>query len=172
MLGSSPPGETSDGQIGGAPEKMHRTALTDEARAKLFEDAVCLDQNSPEPVRVLRIVCCVRFVLVEWYGIGNLIGFLVNLHVQPKPLHLFRQAFVKHRHRLRLKRNCTNPAVAGLDSQLMTDEVEIDLEGPSIIGNRRSGKPSGCNVKRHVPRVINPRTLSQANLTDDLGPHM
>src|SRR5262245_13972 len=98
MLGSSAPGETGDGQIRSAPEKMYRATLTDEARAKLFEDAVCLDQYSPEPVRVVRIVCCVRFVLVEPYGIGNLIWFLVDLHVQPKSLQLSRQAFVKHRH--------------------------------------------------------------------------
>src|SRR5262249_48851608 len=95
MLGSSPPGETSDCQIGGTPEKVHRTALTDEVRAKLFKDAVCLDQDSPEPVRVLRIVCCVRFVSVEPDGIGNLIGFLVDLHVQLKPLQLSRHAFAK-----------------------------------------------------------------------------
>src|SRR5215813_11732266 len=98
MLGSSPPGETSDCQIGGTPEKVHRTALADEARAKLFKDAVCLDQDSPEPVRVVRIVRCVRFVSVESDGIGNLIWFLVDLHVQPKSLQLSCQAFVKHRH--------------------------------------------------------------------------
>src|SRR5262245_51556030 len=135
MLGSSSPGETGNGQIGRAPEKMHRTALTDEARAKLFEDAVCLNQDSPEPVRIVRIVCCVRFVSVESDGIGNLIGFIVDLHIQLKPLHLFREAFVKLRHRLRLKRNCTNPAVAGLDSQLMTYEVEVDLEDSLVIRN-------------------------------------
>src|SRR5215467_7303509 len=98
MLGSSPPGETSDCQIGGAPEKMHRTALTDEVRAKLFEDSVCLDQDSPEPVCVVRIVRRVRFVSVERYGIGNLVGFCVDLHVQPKSLQLSCQALVKHRH--------------------------------------------------------------------------
>src|SRR5215470_5773766 len=98
MLGSSPPGETSDGQIGGTPEKMHRAALADEARPKLFEDSVCLDQDSPEPVCVVRIVRRVRFVSVERYGIGNLVGFRVDLHVQPKSLQLSLQMFVKHRH--------------------------------------------------------------------------
>src|SRR5262247_1518259 len=98
MLGSSSAGETGDGQIGSAPEKMYRAALTDEARAKLFEDSICLDQDSPEPVRVVRIVCRVRFVLVKPDGIDNFVGILVDLHVQLKFLHLFRQAFVKYRH--------------------------------------------------------------------------
>src|SRR5215471_12317082 len=98
MLGSSSPGETGDSQIGSAPEEMYRAALADEARPKLFEDAVCLDQDSPEPVRIVGVICCVRVVSVEPYGIGNLVGFLVDLHVQAKPTHLFCQAFVKHRH--------------------------------------------------------------------------
>ena len=56
MLGALRPEKRGDGQIGSAPRKMHRATLSDEARAKLFEDTVCLDQDSPEPVRVLRIV--------------------------------------------------------------------------------------------------------------------
>src|SRR5262245_66590661 len=97
MLGSSPPRETGNGQIGGAPEKMHWTTFADEARAKLFEDSICLDQDSPEPVRVVRIVRCVRFVSVEPDGIGNFGGFLVDLHVPLNPLQLSRKVFVKHR---------------------------------------------------------------------------
>jgi hypothetical protein len=65
-----------------------------------------------------------------------------------------------------------NTALARLNSQLMTDEVKVDLERPHAVRDRRSRESSGRNVKRHVPRVINPRTLGEANLSDDLGPQM
>jgi hypothetical protein len=67
-------------------------------------------------------------------------------------------------------RICTHAAVAGLNSQLMTDEIEVDLEPSRTVRNGPSGKPSGGNVERYMPRVIDPGTLREANLPDDLGP--
>src|SRR5689334_17692189 len=74
VLWNSPSREPRHGQIGGAPEKMHRAACADEPGAKIFEDADSLDKDAPKACRVLCGVRAVNFVLVEAGPMRNLIG--------------------------------------------------------------------------------------------------
>src|SRR4029077_18407201 len=70
-LGGAAAGKTGYGKVKAAPEKMHRAALTNEARPKLVEDAVHGDKDLPEAADVLGIVRGVNAVLIEGYRVGN-----------------------------------------------------------------------------------------------------
>ena len=48
----------------------------------------------------------------------------------------------------------------------MIYEVEVDLESSVAIRNRRRRKSTGGDVKSDAPGVIQPGTLSKANLAD------
>src|SRR5262249_8852829 len=80
MLWSGPAGKSRDGQVWGAPKEMHRTALADEARAKDFKNAIALQKHTPKTIGVFTIVGSVSFIPIERYGIGDLVGFGIDLH--------------------------------------------------------------------------------------------
>ena len=54
----------------------------------------------------------------------------------------------------------------------MIDEIKVDLECPVSVGNGARRKAPGRNVQSHVPGMVDPRTLHQANLANDLRPHV
>ncbi len=68
-------------RVGGAPEKMHRAAFADEAGTKRVENPVSLHQHPPKPIGIFEIIGAVRFVLVETDGVGDFVGFRVNLYL-------------------------------------------------------------------------------------------
>ena len=75
-----PSRKTRYGQIETAPEKMHRAAFAAEARTKFFKNAIGLDQNAPETVGIFGIVGTMRFVLIEWNRIGDLVRHEIDFH--------------------------------------------------------------------------------------------
>src|SRR5207249_4028484 len=75
-------------------------------------------------------------------------------------------------HRLRLEQNTAGEAIARQDRELMADEVEIDLERAASVRNGRRGQASGGHVERAMPAMIHPGALCEADLPDDLGPHV
>ncbi len=54
----------------------------------------------------------------------------------------------------------------------MTDEIEVDLERPAPVWNRAGREAPCCHVKRYVPGMVDPGTLHESNLTDNLRPHV
>src|SRR5579872_1819886 len=54
----------------------------------------------------------------------------------------------------------------------MLDEIEPQLEGAIAIGHTRGGEAARGDVERHVPPMIDERGEAQANLADDLRPHV
>ena len=54
----------------------------------------------------------------------------------------------------------------------MINEIETNLEDVKAVRNRRSSQAACGEVERNVPRVVNPRRLREANLADDLRPHV
>src|SRR5438552_14178875 len=68
-----PPGETRHRQIKTAPEKMHRTALATETRAKFLKDAIALHEHTPKPVRIFGVIRAMFFILVKWDRVLNLV---------------------------------------------------------------------------------------------------
>jgi hypothetical protein len=172
MRGSRAAGEPGDREVGGAPEQMHRAALTDEAGAELLEHPVGLDEDLPEPVGVLAVVGPVRFVLLEGDGILDLVGLRVDLDRQAERRELRHQPAVERRHRLRLERERRGAAAARLHHQAVVDEVEIDLKALGAVRDRRGGQPAGGDVVRGMPGVVDPGAPGQPDLAGDLQPQM
>src|SRR3546814_1073622 len=54
----------------------------------------------------------------------------------------------------------------------MGDKVELDFQQLSVGGDRRCAEPSGGDVERHVPAVIQPGRQRQPDLADDLCPEL
>src|SRR6266550_7983903 len=70
----------------------------------------------------------------------------------------------------RRERNTALIPIAGLRDQLVIDEVEIDIEGPTVIRNRRRRHPAVGDVQHDLPPMVLHRSQSQSSLADDLGP--
>src|SRR6266496_5340303 len=75
-----PSGETRHRQIKTAPEKMHRTALATETRAKFLKDAIALHEHTPKPVRIFGVIRAMFFILVKRDRILNLVRRHINGH--------------------------------------------------------------------------------------------
>src|SRR5437762_12097443 len=60
-----PAGKAGYREIEADPERMHRTALAAETRAKFLEHPISLQKHTPEPIGVFRIVSCVFLIAVE-----------------------------------------------------------------------------------------------------------
>src|SRR5437016_13431383 len=103
MFRRPPPGEPSDSQVGSAPEIMHRAALADKARTKFFKDTIRLHEHSPEAVCIHWVVCSVGFVLIERDWIRDLVGFLIDVHMEIQLRHFILKSPVKCRDKLRLQ---------------------------------------------------------------------
>jgi hypothetical protein len=60
---------------------MDWTALADECRAEFVQHAVDLQKNPPESLRVSSVIGCVRVILDEADRFRNLVGLVVDAHV-------------------------------------------------------------------------------------------
>src|SRR5437016_9685102 len=65
MRRRGPAGKAGYREIKATPEKMHRTALAAETRAKFLENPISLQKHTPEPIGVCRIVSRVFLIAVE-----------------------------------------------------------------------------------------------------------
>ena len=54
----------------------------------------------------------------------------------------------------------------------MVEEIEFELERAIPVRDRRGGQPAWRHIKHHVPGMIEPGRLSQADLARDLRPEM
>ena len=137
MLRGAPSGETRHGEIEAAPEKMDRAALATKFRAEFLEDAVGLQENAPETIRVFGIVGGVFVVLIERNGVLHFVRRRgeVRFDVQlPQSAH---NGTIKLRDALRHERNYLQPAVAHEHSQIMRDEIESDFKNARTAWDRR-----------------------------------
>ena len=151
---------------------MHRACLAEEAGAELLEDAVGIDENLQKAPHRGRIVGCIFPVLRKPSRLRQFVGHLVDRDVNAEVCKVSHDSGIEACHRL--SGQCQLPlcAVAGGDPQGMIDEVEIDLEGPRPIGDRRGGQPACGDVQRDMPGMIEPGRARQPDLADDLGPQM
>src|SRR5829696_7793408 len=98
-----------------------------------------------------------HMVLLERDGISDFVGALVDAYVELKPSELAHLPFVEGGNGLRLECEAGRRAVARLHRQLVVDEVEVDLERSLSAWNRRRREPARGDVRRDVPRVVDPR---------------
>ena len=119
-----------------------------------------------------RVIGLVGAVFAEADGAGYFAGVVVDAHrhVQlSQRCHDFR---VEVGDSLRSQRECAARAVTHVDDELLRDEVELDFEGAIAVWNGRGCQSAGRDIQRHVPAVIQPGSLGQADLADDLGPQL
>src|SRR5882724_13533701 len=172
MLRRGPAGKTRDGKIWRAPEKMDRTAFPAEARSKFFEDAVGLDQNTPESIGIFRVVRAMLLVAIERNRIRNLVRQYVDLDGEIELVQRGHDRLVEIRHAARFQFDRLPRAVAFQNPKLVIDEIKADLKRVSSVRNRRSRQTAGSNIKRDVPGMVGPWRESQSNLADNLRPHV
>ena len=159
-------------QVEAAPEEMHRAHLADKAGAECSENPVGLHQDPPEAVDVFGVIGAVLPILLERYGIGDLDRRRPNPDVEPERLQPLHDLAVEIGNGAGTQRETFGRPVIGRNRQAVTDEIEIDLEGPSAVGDRRGGQPAARHIERDLPPVIDQRRLRQPDLADHLGPHM
>ena len=114
---------------------MHGTAFADEAGAKVFENAVGVDEDATEALDGFRVVGGVVLVLIEGSGVVELDrgGMDADFDFErTQARHVFG---VKIRNRARIKRNDAFPALAGAEGELVGEEVEFCVESLVAIGN-------------------------------------
>src|SRR5262249_37670720 len=99
------PGKSCHGKIETAPEKMNRTALSEQARSKILKPPIRLNKSAPESVRVFRIVSAMLLVFVERNRIRNLVRDHVDLYRQVQSVERLLHRLVKICYASRLERD-------------------------------------------------------------------
>src|SRR3989440_5545536 len=133
-----PPGETRHRQIKTAPEKMHRTALATETRAKFLKDAIALHEHTPKPVRIFGVIRAMFFILVKGDRIFNLVRRGVDYDRQLEIAQCLHHDAIKLGNRFRFQRNDSPRAIALVDEQLMIGEIRRHLESMRLGRDRWS----------------------------------
>jgi hypothetical protein len=151
---------------------MNRADLVEKARAEKGEDAVRLDQNTPEAVGEIVVIGGMPMVGLEADRMLDFTGQGPDPHIETERAHSPHQLGMEIGDRPRLQGKGFLPAVIDADPQAMLDKVEIDLKGVRAVGDRRGGKTAAGDVERHLPPVIDHWRLRQADLADDLRPYV
>src|SRR4029453_14012696 len=131
--------ETRHCQIKTAPEKMHRTALATETRAKFLKYAIALHEHAPKPVRIFAVVRAVLFILIKRNRILNLVRRGFDSHRQLEIAQCLHHDPIKLGNRLRFQWNGSPRAIALVDEQLMIDEFKLYLESWRTLRDGVSG---------------------------------
>src|SRR6188508_1947080 len=172
MLGGSASREARDRQIARTPEEVNRARLADKARPENLEHTIGLDERSPESMHVLSVVRAMRLVLGKRDRIDELRRLSRDAHLDVEAPQRFYHQTVKHGDTLCTKWNLFAAALTRSKLESMCCEIELQLERPSSVRNRRRGQPSRRDVESRVPGMIEPRRLDETDLPDDLRPEM
>ena len=151
---------------------MHRADLAQKARTEQSKDAVGLDQRPPEAVGEIRVIGGVPMVRLEADRMLDFAGQRPDTHFETERAHSPHQLGMKVGDRPGLQGQNLLSAVIDTNPQVVLDKVEIDLKGARAMGDRRRRKATGGDVERHLPPVIDHLGLRQADLADDLRPHV
>jgi len=170
--GCAAPGETGDGQIETAPEEMHGAGFAKEAGAKFFEDGSCGGEDLPEAVGVLGVVGGVSVVEGEANGAGNFDGHVPDFYMDAEGMERVHEFIEESGDGARDEAEGAGFAEAGLNFQSMADEIEVDFEDAFVVGHGGGGEAACGDVEGGAPPVIHVGAEREANLADDLHPHV
>ena len=129
-------GKARNGEIKTAPEKMNGAALADKARTKLFQNAIRLDEDTPESFHILFVVRGVMLILVVRRRIVELRRLRIDMNLEakrPQRRHVFGKEI---RNGPRIETHDVLPAGTRHDPQSMRDKIEVDFERLIAIWNR------------------------------------
>src|SRR5690606_26082172 len=128
--------------------EVYRAGLADEPRAECLEHTVHLNEDAPQPMRVLGVVRAVLLVLLEGDALRDLDGRGPDAYVDAERPQRVHHLAVKGGDGFRLQRDRALAAVARRDLQHVVGEVKIDLEGALSVGDGRGGQPARGDVER------------------------
>src|SRR5579862_8825973 len=151
---------------------MYGAGLTDELRAEFFVDRVNCCEDSPETMGILRIVRVVRRIAVETNWIWNFDGHGPDFLSDSKAREKVHELFVEAGDTAGNESHLFRFAAARRDGEHVIDEIKFDLEDSERVGNRRSVEAARADVQRDFPPMIGERAQREADLTDDLRPHV
>src|ERR1700733_3765022 len=126
---------------------MHRTHFSEELPPKPSEYPIHLDQDSPKPAHVFRIVGGVRGVLFEWDSIGYFDRHGPDPGFQPESVETGHNLGVEIRDGPRSEQDRFGFTFVCLQYQGVIDEIEVDLKTRAAIGDRRSRQPATGHIK-------------------------
>jgi hypothetical protein len=159
-------------QVEAAPVEADRARLADETRPELLEQPIGADERSPEQLDVSRFVQGLDLVLLERDGLGHLDRAWPDPDVDAAVSQPRHQLPVEggHGSGSKVHDECLRPSVG--HDEAMVDEVEGDLKGAVSVRDRWRREAPGGDLERDVPPVVHRRRERQADLADDLGPHV
>ena len=176
MRRRGPAREPGDREVGSAPEEVHRTDLSGEAGPGSRHDAMRVDQR--ESTRVARSGS--RAASYEPCPSSSANGIESSTSTGRASIDTWTSrsasaaivARVEAGDRARLERDLPAIAVGRPDDELVVDEVELDLEARAPVVHERRREAAGEHVQRYLPPVVDHRLEREADLADDLGPHV
>src|SRR5580700_6845834 len=151
---------------------MHRTILANKACPEFLENNVTQNQYPPEAVRIFAIVGGMLRILLEAHRIRHLAGHRPDFYLDSERPQCRHELSIELGHRSRLQFHCLRRAPTRLDDQLMLDEIELNLEIPVSIRNRRRRQAARVDIESDLPPVVDARTQRHPHLAYNLCPHM
>src|SRR5215469_2871940 len=111
-------------------------------------------------------------ITIERDGINNLDRQVPDLRVDPEQGQRGEKLDREIRDTARREHNGFRLASARGESQDVREKVELNLENSPGVGNCGGGQSTRADVERNFPPVIHMWTQRQAQLADELRPHM
>ena len=139
---------------------------------KSVQHPVGLQELAPEQAGRLALVGGVAGVLRKWDRRFHLVGMRLDPGPDTQLGQRVQGLGVEVGYRFGLEVDVATRSGADPDAQLLVDEVEFHVERTILVGDRRGGQASWADVQRHLPPVVDQRCVRQADLADDLCPHV
>src|SRR5712691_936250 len=102
----------------------------------------------------------------------HLDGLAVDLDRHSDRLQRFHHGSIEVRNRHGSQCETATLAATRFDPELVSDEIEIDLEVIPAIRHRPGREASCRRVERHLPAMVEPGHSSEPDLAYDLHPHV
>jgi hypothetical protein len=164
--------EARASQIESSPKKMDGADFAAEAGTEPCEDARRLQQNTPESLRKFRVIGVVNLILVKTNPVLDLDWHGPDTHRQVEAIECGDDPMIEIRDRHGPEWERPAGAIAGIDEELVADEIEIYLQHPYAVGHGQRGEAADGGIEGDVPRVVDIRHKGEANLSHDLEPKL
>src|SRR6185437_14484984 len=103
---------------------------------------------------------------------ADLAGKLADRDRHVEVAELLHEGRVEVRDAARPQGHLAARPVADVDPERVVVEIEEHLERSLAIGDQGSRKTPGSDIEGDVPAMVEPRSLLQTNLSDDLRPQV
>jgi hypothetical protein len=160
--------EARASQIERPPKKMNGADLATEAGAELYEDARSLKQDTPEALRKFGVIGMMNLILIKTNSALNFDGHGPDADRHGEAIEGGHDLTIEIRDRHRPQRERSAGTIAGIDEELVAEEIEIYLEHPNAVSHGQRGEAADGGIESDIPRMVDRRHKGEANLANDL----